>query len=79
MGVGTRSPSTTGGSYDDWRWDMPDEGRWELSRLELSSPVFDGERLLVGNSRSPGLFVLDRIVNGASASVVDACPDWGAP
>ena len=29
MGVGTRSPSTTGGSYDDWRLDIS-KARWLL-------------------------------------------------
>lgn len=45
---------------EDWTWAMPDEGRWEISRLELSTPVVDGDTLLVGNSRRPGLFVLSR-------------------
>jgi outer membrane protein assembly factor BamB len=45
---------------DDWIWQMPDKGRWEISRLELGTPVFDGDHLIVGNSRWPGLFQLDR-------------------
>ncbi len=45
----------------DWTWSMPDEGRWEISRLELSTPVVDGDVVLVGNSRRSGLFVLNRV------------------
>ena len=45
---------------EDWRWQMPDVGPWEISRLELNTPVFDGERVLAGNSRGDGFYVLDR-------------------
>jgi outer membrane protein assembly factor BamB len=66
-GQGTASTAETryGGAFrlplsDDWVWTMPDEGRWELSRLELNTPLIHGDEVLVGTSRWPGLFVLDR-------------------
>jgi outer membrane protein assembly factor BamB len=45
---------------EDWSWELPDEGAWAVSRLELASPAVHGDRVLVGSSRAPGLFVLDR-------------------
>lgn len=45
---------------DDWVWDLPDTGHWVLSRLELGTAAIDTDRVLIGSSRSPGLFVLDR-------------------
>ena len=44
----------------DWGWEMPDPGRWEISRLELCDPLIHDGRVYVGNSRQEGLFVLDR-------------------
>lgn len=57
--------SAYGGAFrvplsEDWAWQMPDVGRWELSRLELSTPIIDGNRVVVGDSRWAGLFVLER-------------------
>ena len=45
---------------EDWSWAMPDTGHWVLSRMELGTPVVDGNRILIGSSRSPGLFILER-------------------
>ncbi len=45
---------------EDWRWQLPDEGRWALSRMELGAPALQGDLLLTGSSRQAGLFVLDR-------------------
>ena len=46
---------------EDWTWGMPDDGHWAITRLELGRPALSGERLLVGNSRQAGVFVLDRL------------------
>jgi len=45
---------------EDWQWQMPDRGIWSISRLELSSAVVHDDLVLIGNSRSPGVFVLER-------------------
>lgn len=45
---------------EDWTWDLPDDGRWAVSRLELGTPAVSGDRVLVGSSRTSGLFVLER-------------------
>ncbi len=45
----------------DWTWDLPDEGRWAVSRLELGAPAASANFVLAGSSRRPGLFVLDRL------------------
>ena len=45
---------------EDWDWSLPDTGHWVLSRMELCEPLVDGDRVLVGSSRSPGLYVLER-------------------
>ncbi len=45
----------------DWTWDLPDEGRWAVSRLELGTPAASDQFVLAGSSRKAGLFVLDRL------------------
>lgn len=45
----------------DWTWDLPDEGRWAVSRLELGTPAASDRFVLAGSSRKSGLFVLDRL------------------
>lgn len=64
---------------DEWTWEMPDQGRWELSRLELNTPVFDGPNLLVGNSRWPGVFVLDRMTGRVTRWIETPGPVQASP
>ena len=45
----------------DWTWELPDEGRWAVSRLELGTPAASDRFVLAGSSRKAGLFVLDRL------------------
>lgn len=45
---------------DDWTYELPDEGRWALDRMELGVPALHGDLLLVGSSRKAGLLVMDR-------------------
>jgi len=45
----------------DWTFELPDEGRWALSRLELGTPAAYGDFVLAGSSRHAGLFVIDRL------------------
>ena len=45
----------------DWTFDLPDEGRWAVSRLELGTPAAGDRFVLAGSSRRAGLFVIDRV------------------
>ncbi len=45
---------------EEWRQELPDVGVWAISRFEAGVPLVDGERVLVGSSRAPGLLFLDR-------------------
>ncbi|MCP4867500.1 MAG: PQQ-binding-like beta-propeller repeat protein [Proteobacteria bacterium] len=54
---------------EDWTWDIPDEGTWAVSRLELASATIAGDRVFAGSSREAGLFVLDRN-SGALTTVI---------
>ena len=45
----------------DWTWELPDEGRWAISRLELGTPAAHGDFVLAGSSRKAGLYVIDRL------------------
>ncbi|HCP47242.1 MAG TPA: hypothetical protein DIU15_14465 [Deltaproteobacteria bacterium] len=64
---------------DDWTWELPDEGRWAISRLELGVPQFDGDRVLVGSSRSAGLFVLERTTGRLLRTIETEGPVQAAP
>ncbi len=43
-----------------WQHTLDNPGVWALARYELGSPLIDGDRVLLGNSRAPGVLVLDR-------------------
>ncbi len=64
---------------EDWEWELPDDGVWAISRLELASPAVAEDKLLVGSSRRPGLFVLDRTTGRAMAAVDTEGPVQAAP
>ena len=64
---------------EDWSWELPDEGAWAVSRLELASPAIQGDRVLAGSSRSPGLFVLDRTSGRLVAKVETQGPVQARP
>lgn len=73
-----------GGSFrlplaEDWSWELPDEGAWAVSRLELATPAIHGDRVLAGSSRSPGLFVLDRASGRVVAKVETQGPVQAQP
>jgi outer membrane protein assembly factor BamB len=44
-----------------WQSSLDDPGVWVLARYEQGTPLFDGDRILLGNSRAPSLVVLDRL------------------
>jgi len=87
------SPASTeqvfkGKSYDgnlrfplteDWSWQLADPGQWSISRMELGSPVVAGAHVLVGNSRAPGLLVLDRNTGRALKTVPMTGPVQATP
>jgi outer membrane protein assembly factor BamB len=64
---------------EEWTWELPDEGRWALARLELSTPVVHEDRVYVGSSRKAGLFALDRISGLLQAVVGTRGPVQSAP
>jgi len=64
---------------EDWAWELPDEGAWAVSRLELATPAIHGDRVLAGSSRSPGLFVLDRTSGRLVARVETQGPVQARP
>jgi outer membrane protein assembly factor BamB len=64
---------------EDWSWQMPDPGHWSISRLELAPAVVDGDFVLVGNSRSAGLFVLDRHTGRHLRTIAMEGPVQAAP
>jgi len=64
---------------DDWTWDLPDEGRWAISRLELGVPVFNDDQVLVGSSRSAGLFILERTSGQLLRTIETEGPVQAAP
>ena len=64
---------------EDWSWELPDEGAWAVSRLELATPAVHGDRVLVGSSRSPGIFVLDRSSGAVVARVETQGPVQARP
>jgi len=64
---------------EDWHWQMPDPGHWSISRLELAPAVVHGDVVLVGNSRSAGLFVLDRHTGRHLRTVAMEGPVQAAP
>lgn len=64
---------------EDWTWELPDEGRWALSRMELGAPAVHADQLLVGSSRKSGLFVLDRTEGRLKTVVKTPGPVQAAP
>lgn len=64
---------------DDWTWELPDDGVWVVSRLELGVPAVAGDQILVGSSRRPGLFVLERTTGRPLATIETEGPVQAAP
>jgi outer membrane protein assembly factor BamB len=64
---------------EDWSWDLPDTGHWVPSRLELGSATIDGQKVLIGSSRSPGLYVLERSSGRLLRTVDMAGPVQASP
>jgi len=64
---------------EDWQWQMPDPGHWAISRLELAPVVVHEDLVLLGSSRSPGLFILDRNSGRQLRTVAMEGPVQAAP
>ncbi len=58
---------------EDWATELPDDGRWALSRLELGTPAIHGGLVLGGSSRKTGLHLWDR----ASGRLLRVIPTEG--
>lgn len=64
---------------EDWHWQMPDPGHWAISRLELAPVVVHEDVVLLGSSRAPGLFILDRSSGRQLSTLAMEGPVQSAP
>ncbi len=62
-----------------WSFELPDLGVWAAARHEKGRPTVDGDRILVGSGRAPGLYALDRATGALHQTITTLNPVQSAP